>query len=260
MQTAAPDFSQLKAGMKSTWMAGDFGQIAAYNTKLGEEFVGRTPINPGDHVLDVACGTGNVAIPAARAGAIVTGVDIAPNLLEQARKRATAEGLAIRFDEGDAEALPYGNAEFDTVLTMFGAMFARRVESVASELVRVCKPGGLIAMANWTPEGFAGKTFRLTGKFAPPPPGVLPPTLWGDEETVRQRLSDGISSLTMTRTRIPFKYPFGPREVVSFIPPIFRSDANGVCQARQIRAGSFSFRAGNIVDRTQHCDRRDHKC
>src|SRR5438270_10884523 len=121
MSTANPDFSQLKAAMKSAWMAGDFGQVAVYNTKLGEEFVKSTPIKSGENILDVACGTGNVAIPAARAGAVVTGVDIAGNLLEQARKRAAAEGLKIRFEEGDAEALPYGDREFDAVLSMFGA-------------------------------------------------------------------------------------------------------------------------------------------
>jgi SAM-dependent methyltransferase len=221
MPTANPEFSQLKAAIKSAWMAGDFGQVAAYNTKLGEEFVKGTPIKSGEHILDVACGTGNVAIPAARAGAVVTGVDIAANLIEQARKRAAAEGLKIRFEEGDAEALPYGDREFDTVLTMFGAMFAPRPEKVAAELIRVCKPGGSIAMANWTPGGFVGKSFQVTAKFAPPPPGVPAPVLWGDEETVRQRFSSGIASLNMTRTRMAMEYPFGPKEVVGFFRQYF---------------------------------------
>ena len=221
MQTAAPEIGQLKSTLKSAWMAGDFGQIANYNIRAGEEFIERTPIKPGDRLLDVACGTGNVAIPAARVGATVTGVDIATNLLEQARKRAAAEGLHIEFQEGDAEELPYPDGEFDGVVSMFGAMFAPRPDRVAAELVRVCKPSGLIAMANWTPEGFVGKTFRLNSKYVPPPPGVPAPVLWGDEPTVRQRLSTGIANLDLTRIKLQMKYPFGPKEVVAFFRQYF---------------------------------------
>src|SRR5262249_8258374 len=134
-------------------MAGNFGEFAKYIQPSADEFVERLNIQPGSRVLDVACGSGNLSIPAARAGAVVTGVDIATNLLEQARARAKAEGLNIQFDEGDAEALRYDDNSFDVVMTMYGAMFAPRPEVVASELTRVCKPGGRIAMANWTPEG-----------------------------------------------------------------------------------------------------------
>jgi ubiquinone/menaquinone biosynthesis C-methylase UbiE len=235
MSSGTPDFAQLKAGMKAAWMAGDFGQIAAYSAKAAEEFVARTAIAQGTRVLDVACGTGNTAIPAARAGGVVTGIDIAPNLLEQARKRASAEQLRIDFQEGDAEQLSYPDGAFDVVLTMFGAMFAPRPEQVAAELVRVCRPGGSIAMANWTPQGFVGKTFRLTAKMAPPPPGVPAPVLWGDEETVRRRFSKEVSTLTLTRHKVSFDYPFPPNEVVAFFRQYFgptqsafnRLDADG---------------------------------
>lgn len=220
-ETAAPDFAQLKANLKSIWMAGDFGQIANYAVHAGVDFIGRTPIKNGDRVLDVACGTGNVSLPAARAGGTVTGVDIAPNLLEQARKRAAAENLKIQFDEGDAEDLPYRDGEFDIVVTMFGAMFAPRPEKTAAELIRVCRPGGLIAMGNWTPQGFVGKTFQLTSKIVPPPPGIAPPVLWGDEDTVRQRFSPGISKLTFSRHNLSFEYPFSPKEVVAFFRQYF---------------------------------------
>jgi SAM-dependent methyltransferase len=220
-QTTAPDFAQLKSNLKSIWMAGDFGQIANYAVHAGAEFIKRTEIKPGTRILDVACGTGNVSLPAARAGAEVTGVDIAPNLLEQARKRASAENLKIRFDEGDAEDLPYRDGEFDIVVTMFGAMFAPRPERTAAELIRVCRPGGSIAMGNWTPQGFVGKTFQLTAKIVPPPPGIAPPVLWGDEATVRQRFSQGISKLTLTRHNVSFEYPFGPKEVVAFFRQYF---------------------------------------
>lgn len=221
MSSGFPELAQLKAGMKAAWMAGNFGRIAAFSAKAAEEFVARTAITQGTRVLDVACGTGNTAIPAARAGAVVTGIDIAPNLLVQARERASAEQLEIEFQEGDAEQLPYLDGAFDMVLTMFGAMFAPRPERVAAELVRVCRAGGVIAMANWTPQGFVGKTFQLTAKMAPPPPGVPAPVLWGDEETVRRRFSKQVSSLSLTRRQISFEYPVPPNEVVAFFRQYF---------------------------------------
>ena len=171
------------------WMAGDFGQIARLNESEGVEFVNRLNLKPGMKVLDVACGTGNTSIPAAKTGAEVTGLDIAPNLLEQARKRAQVEGLKIEFIEGDAEQLPQGDASFDVVISMFGAMFAPRPELVASELLRVCRPGGSVAMGNWTPEGFVGTMFKITAKHSPPPQGVPAPVLWGDPKTVSERFS-----------------------------------------------------------------------
>lgn len=221
MQSATPDLSKLKSGMKATWMAGDFGQIAAYSAVEAENFITRLNIPAEAKVLDIACGTGNTSIPAARTGATVTGVDIATNLLEQARRRASDENLKIHFQEGDAEELPFSDNTFDVVLTMFGAMFAPRPEKVAAEMIRVCKPGGMIAMANWTPEGFVGKTFRATAKLVPPPP-VPPPVLWGDEATVRQRLGDGsLSRLTCTRQHVHFAYPFSPKETVDFFRKYF---------------------------------------
>lgn len=220
MQTSTPDLTQLKSRMKSTWMAGDFGKIAHYSAQEAANFVDRIGIPPGARVLDVACGTGNTAIPAAKKAASVTGVDIATNLLEQARKRADAEKLKIAFKEGDAEDLPFADSSFDIVLTMFGAMFAPRPEKVASELLRVCKPGGVIAMANWTPEGFVGKSFQVTAKHVPPPP--LPaPVLWGHEETVKQRLGHGAKHLNCTRQKVQFSYPFPPRETVEFFRQYF---------------------------------------
>jgi ubiquinone/menaquinone biosynthesis C-methylase UbiE len=207
--------------MKASWMAGDFGQIANFTVKVAEEFVARTEISPRTRVLDVACGTGNTAIPAARAGSLVTGVDIAPNLLEQARKRAAAEQLNIRFLEGDAEDLPCRDDEFEVVQTMFGAMFAPRPERVAAELIRVCRPGGLIAMANWTPEGFVGKSFQVAAEMVPPPAGLPAPALWGKEQTVRQRFANGISKLSLSRHKAVFDYPFNPKEVVEFFRRYF---------------------------------------
>jgi ubiquinone/menaquinone biosynthesis C-methylase UbiE len=217
MADTSSELKELKTRLKETWKAGDFGQIAKFLEKEAEKFVARRNIKPGMRVLDVACGTGNVSIPAAKAGAIVIGVDIASNLLEQARKRAEGEGVKARFDEGDAEELPYRNEEFDLVLSMYGAMFAPRPELVASELVRVCRPGGQIVMANWTPSGFAGQMFNIGATYAPPSPGMPPPVLWGDEATVRERLRNGVSELTTTPVMATFKYPFSVPNTVEFL-------------------------------------------
>jgi ubiquinone/menaquinone biosynthesis C-methylase UbiE len=212
---------QLKDRMRSTWMAGDFGRIANYTTKIAEQFVDRLSMQPEMNVLDVACGTGNTALPAARKGAHVTGVDIAPNLLEQARARASAEGLTAKFDEGDAENLPYPEAQYDLVMTMFGAMFAPRPEQVAAELGRVCRPGGRIAMANWTPDGLSGRMFALTARHIPPPEGIPAPVLWGDEGVVRKRLTAIASRIDTARRTIEMEFPFPPREVVQLFRDYF---------------------------------------
>ena len=208
------EMTALKTRLRATWVAGDFGQIAKYYTKDAEDFINRLNLKPGMKVLDVACGTGNTALPAARAGADVTGVDIAPNLVEQARENAKREGLNARFDEGDAEALPYEDASFDAVVTMFGAMFAPRPELVAAELKRVCRPGGFIAMANWTPAGFIGQMFKTMSSHVTPPAGMPSPVMWGVEENVRERFGEGISKLETRLQNVKWVFPFSPAEVV----------------------------------------------
>ncbi len=215
------DISSLKDRLRATWIAGDFGQIAKSTAPGAEEFIKRLALKPGMKVLDVACGTGNLAVPAARTGAVVTGVDIAPNLLEQGRSRAAAEGLQIQFDEGDAEKLPYPDASYDAVVTMFGAMFAPRPELVAAELKRVCKPSGIIAMANWTPTGFVGQMFKAVASYVPPPAGMPPPALWGVDAKVRERFGEGISKLETTPRMITFRYPFPPAGVVEHFRKYF---------------------------------------
>ena len=217
----APPMEQIKASMRSTWMAGDFGVIAKTIAAGAEEFVRRVAPPTGAHVLDVACGTGNVTVQLARLGAIATGVDIAPNLLVQARQRAAAEGLEIRFDEGDAEALPYPDASFDCVFTMFGAMFAPRPAFVAAELARVLKPGGVLAMANWNPGSFSGAMFRVGSQHAPPPPGVPPPVQWGDDSIVRERLANGFEEIQTELIPIDFDLPMSPEKTVQFFRSYF---------------------------------------
>ena len=214
--TMTSEMKALKTRLKAMWMAGDYGHFATFLEPGAMEFFPGLEIVPGERILDVACGAGQLAFPAARAGATVTGIDIATNLIQQAQSRAKAEGLRIRFVEGDAENLPYDAAAFDVVHSLFGAMFAPRPERVAAEFVRVCRPGGRIVMGNWTPNGFIGQMFKTNGKHVPPPAGMPSPVLWGDEATVRERLSDGIADLRLTRKMYPFKYPFPPSEVVEF--------------------------------------------
>ena len=216
MSTTQTEMEPLKTRLRSMWMAGDYGQIAAIIQPGADKFIASLALTSGDKVLDVACGSGNLTIPAARTGASVTGVDIAPNLLEQARTRAESEGLTIQLDEGDAESLRYPDEAFDVVVTMFGAMFAPRPELVSSELVRVCKRGGRIAMANWTPAGFIGQMFKVMGKHVPPPPNMPSPIKWGDEETVRERLRDGVADLTLTRRICRWEFSFAPADVVEY--------------------------------------------
>jgi len=211
----SPEIDGLKARLKQTWMAGDYDRFSRYMEYDARAFYDALDVPSGCELLDVGCGSGQLALLAARDGARVTGVDIAPNLVERAQARAQAEGLKARFIEGDAEALPFEDASFDVVASLIGAMFAPRPELVARELLRVCAPGGTIAMANWTREGFIGKMFKLISKFIAPS-GMPAPVLWGDETVVRERLGHGVSDLKMTRRQYRFSYPFSPAHVVEF--------------------------------------------
>ncbi|PWT87735.1 MAG: SAM-dependent methyltransferase [Blastocatellia bacterium] len=209
-----PELETLKSKLRATWTAGDFAEIAKAYTKGAAAFVDRLKLQLGMTFLDVACGTGNLALPAARQGAVVSGMDLAPEMIQQARKNAAGEGLTAQFDEGDAEALQYSDNSFDVVATMFGAMFAPRPQLVAAELLRVCKSGGRIAMANWTPSGFVGQMFKATASHVPPPAGMPSPVLWGVEATVRERLASRITNLEMQPRNITFRFPIPPADVV----------------------------------------------
>ncbi|HEX2056320.1 MAG TPA: class I SAM-dependent methyltransferase [Nitrospiraceae bacterium] len=211
----SPEVEHLKTRLKATWMAGDYDRFSRYMENGAREFYERVNPAPGSRLLDVGCGSGQLALIAARQGLNVTGIDIASNLVERARARAQAEGLPVRFEEADAEALPFAEASFDVVVSLIGAMFAPRPDLVAKELLRVCKSGGTIAMANWTPQGFIGEMFKTISRFIAPS-GMPSPVLWGDEDTVRERLGRGLSDLHLVRRSYPFSYPFPPSEVVDF--------------------------------------------
>ena len=211
--TTAPEVEALEAKLKATWSAGNYDYFSRYMERGAQTFYEQLDVSPGSQLLDVGCGSGQLALWAARDGVKVTGVDIAPNLVTRAQARADAEGLNARFMEGDAEALPFEDGSFDVVTSLIGAMFAPRPELVAQELLRVCSPGGTIAMANWTAEGFVGQMFKTFAKFIAPS-GMPAPVLWGNETVVRERLGGGVSELKMKRRPYHFDYPFPPAEVV----------------------------------------------
>jgi SAM-dependent methyltransferase len=196
----APDFAAITQIQQQTWSEGDFAMVANLVTTQAELLAEALDIVPGERVLDVACGSGNLALAAARrAWGNTVGVDFVPALLERGRERAAAERLEIEFVEGDAQNLPFEDASFDVVASIFGAMFAPDQERTASELLRVMRPGGRIGMGNWTPDGGVGRMFIAMAKHVPPPPGINPPLLWGTEERVRELFGDGISDLRIER-------------------------------------------------------------
>ena len=213
--SAVPAWSEdaLTARARAVWTGGDFHPIAKSFAPGAAAFIERLALRAGETVLDVACGTGNLAIPAARAGALVSGIDIASNLIAQARLEARAADCAVYFEVGDAESMPYTMGQFDTTVTMFGAMFAYRPDRAAAELLRVTRAGGRIAMANWTPEGFIGKMLRAHVAVVPPPAGIPSPLLWGKEEIVRERFGDRVSTVVCTRRPIELRFPFAPAAV-----------------------------------------------
>lgn len=215
--TPSSILASVKAQQKATWESGNFGAVARYIEPTAEEFMSRLPLTSSMTVLDAACGTGNLAVIAAQLGCKTSGIDIASNLIAQARHRASHLGLNINYLEGDVENLPYAANSFDAVVSMFGVMFAPQPGKAVQEMLRVTKPGGVIALACWTPEGFIGHMFQVFRRHLPPPAISTPsPLEWGSEKVVRDRLFDGIGLLRMTRRTTHLRHPFSPRETVGF--------------------------------------------
>ena len=223
MSETTIDLEAVKDVQQKTWATGDFSVVANVVSPVSDRLCASIEILPGDRVLDVACGSGNATIPAAKlAWGNTVGLDYVPALLERGRERAAAERVDIEWVEGDAENLPFEDGSFDVVLSVFGCMFAPDHQRTADEMLRVTKPGGLIGMANWVPDGFVGEFFKATAKHAPPPPGVQPPPLWGTEEHLRELFGDGVSSMEIERASVnqgfhsadhwleTFKTYFGP--------------------------------------------------
>jgi SAM-dependent methyltransferase len=211
---ADPADRALKDKHRSMWAWGDYPRVATeLIAELGPIVVDAAGVTSASSVLDVAAGSGNASIPAARTGATVVASDLTPELLAAGERAATAAGVRLEWVEADVEALPFRDGEFDVVLSVVGAMFAPHHQQTADEMLRVCRPGGTIAMINWTPEGFIGGLFRTMGPYAPPPPpGVQPPALWGSEDHVRELFGDRVTGLDMRRQQIEFDLIDDPLE------------------------------------------------
>lgn len=206
-QPPAPDLSAVKERQQKTWTSGDYARIGNSLVLISERLCEAADLRATEKVLDVATGSGNTAISAARRFCEASGIDYVPELVEQARERAGAERLEVAFEVGDAENLTYPDGSFDVVLSTLGVMFAPNQERTASELLRVCRSGGRIGLANWTPDGFIGQMFRAIGRHVPPPVGVKPPPLWGTEDRLRELFGEDISSLEARRRTYVFRYP-----------------------------------------------------
>ena len=208
---AALGRDELTERSRRIWTSGDYDRVAAGFRDEARAFVERLALKPGQVVLDAAAaGSGNLTIPAARTGAIVTGIDLVPSLLSAASRWAVREGLEVNLELGNVEELPYDDARFDVVLSMFGVMFAARPDRVMAELARVTRPGGRVALANWTRRGFIGQMLAKHAAVAPPPAGVPSPLLWADEAVLRERFDERTWELTVTPRILTFHYPHTP--------------------------------------------------
>jgi SAM-dependent methyltransferase len=206
VEPTTPDYAAIKQRQQQAWSSGDFHVVAARIALVAEHLVDAADLHAGSRVLDVATGSANAAIAAARLGCRVVGVDYVPELLVRGRQRAAAEGLDLELLEGDAEALPFPDASFDAVTSVFGSMFAPNHAQAASELLRVVRPGGTIALASWTPDGFIGDLFRIQASYVPPPPGVRSPMLWGTEAHLRELFGEGIAWLEVEERTFTWRF------------------------------------------------------
>jgi SAM-dependent methyltransferase len=206
------DLATVKQRQQAAWASGDYSAVGSRILITAELLCEAVDLRAGQRVLDVACGTGNAALAAARRCCQVTGVDYIPALLDRARHRAQAEGLEVDFQHGDAEALPFPDHSFDVVLSTCGAMFAPDQERTAAELLRVCRPGGRIGMVNWTPDSYVAALFRAIGRHLPPPPGVRPPVLWGSEQRLRELFGPGVR-ISAPRRSFLWRFPSAEHHV-----------------------------------------------
>jgi ubiquinone/menaquinone biosynthesis C-methylase UbiE len=205
-ETALPDLTQVKRKQQQMWASGDFHAVATLIQPVADRLCDSVDLQAGWRVLDVATGSGNAALAAARCGCHAVGIDYVPALLERGRRRAAAEGLQVELLEGDAEQLPFPTGSFDAVLSVFGAMFAPNHARTADQLARVTRPGGRIGLASWTPDGFIGHMLKTVSAHVPPPAGVPSPLLWGSEPYLRELFGDQLDSLTSTERTFTYRF------------------------------------------------------
>ena len=211
-----PDLSLVKQRQQQTWASGDYAVVAARIVLVAELLADNADLHAGWRVLDVACGNGNATLAAARAGTQAVGIDYVPTLIETARERAVTEGLDAQFHVGDAESLPFDNDEFDATLSVFGSMFTPNHDRTAAEILRVTRPGGRIALASWTPDSFVGEMFRVVSAYAPPPPGVTSPTLWGTEDHMALLFGPQVAQARSSKRVATFRFRSADEYVDTF--------------------------------------------
>lgn len=243
---AAPANDPMTQRNLRIWSAGDYDQIARGFRHEAQAFVERQALAPGLRVLDAACGTGNLTIPAAKTGAKVTGLDLVPGLLTVASHWAETENLDAHLDQGTVEELPYPDAHFDVVLSMFGVMFAARPDRVVDELARVTKPGGRVALANWRREGFIGQLLAKHVAYVPPPAGMPSPLLWGDQAVIEERFDEQNWRVTTTPRTLTFRYPHSGAGIAD----LFRETYGPT--VRTFEALEEDRRASLAADLTEH--------
>lgn len=249
------DLASVTRAQQQIWSKGDFSRVAPIVQVVADRLVESMDVLPGDRVLDVACGSGNAAIAAARCLAEVTGIDFVPALLERCRVRAAAEFLEIEFVEGDVQELPFEDGVFDVVLSTFGAMFAADQERTARELLRVTRRGGRIGMANWVPDGFVGDLFRLTEKYVPSCSRLAPPVAWGTEDRLRALFGDGISELRVERCVNTQRFR-SPEHFLHFFRSYFGPVVDAFEQVQPDRQGAFAAELRAVAEKHNRAGER----
>jgi SAM-dependent methyltransferase len=247
----APDLVALKARQQKTWASGDFAEIATRIHSTAEVLAQDADLQAGWRVLDVATGSGNAALAAARCGCEVVGVDYVPALLERGRERARAERLHVEFVQGDAEALPFPDGAFDAAISIYGIMFAPDQDRAAKEILRVVRPGGRVAVASWTPDGFVGEMLKTVSRHVPPPPGVRPPVQWGVEARVRELFGDGVTSLEFVPRDCVFRFR-SPEEYVELFRRYYGPTLKAFEAAGEAKAPAL---AKDLADLARRFDR-----
>jgi ubiquinone/menaquinone biosynthesis C-methylase UbiE len=256
--TTRADLSAIKARQQQTWASGDFAVVAARTVLVSERLADAADLRVGWRVLDVACGSGNASLAAARSGTHVTGIDYVPALLERGRGRAAAEGLDVEFRLGDAEDLPADDGSFDAVLSVFGVMFAPDHQRAADQIVRVARPGGTVGLASWAPDGFVGTMFRVITDHVPGPPGVASPMLWGTEQHLSGLFGKAVADVRSVQRTYTFRFN-SAEEFVAFFGRWYGPDRQGIRGARRKRARRAGCRSDPPGQQRGPQRRRQHR-